>query len=189
MKNKSIEFIDKISSHIFKKFRYYTDKYDITGSTLTIYPYNDDRIPGWVRRINGIAATSFNVSCNDNGIIYDIQSSIFIPMENVFKKFIDFNLNYYSCTEYFDMILLHEIGHIIYARENFIGKTLNEVNEFDEIDEELRMRIPDLRKNASIYTRTDWIKKYFSLPVESGANDSVGISIEDIINMETKIFR
>lgn len=187
MKSKSNESIEKISNHIFEKFRYYINKYHVANKiSLTIYPYNDDKISECVRCTSGVAVSSFDVLYNDDKIIYDVNSSIFIPVENIFKKFIDFNLNYYYCTEYFDMILLHEIGHIIYTRKNFIGKLLDEWDKFNENNKELGLHIPYLRKNASIKTRIDWIKKYFSLPAEKGANDSVRISTDDIIHIEIK---
>lgn len=191
MKNKSINLIDDVSKHMFDKFNIYNDKYDITGKiTLTIYSCNSDGIPDCIRYSTGVASTTFSVFFDDDDdIIDDIISYVYVPIENIFKTFIDSSYDYNYLMEYFDMILLHEIGHIIYARKNYIGKSINDIMELDEINEELKMRIPKLRKNASRKSRIKWYRSYFSLPIEKGANDSVGITIDDIIHMETKMLK
>lgn len=183
MIKKSISLIDRISDNIVGIFNKYCNS-DIRA-TLTICPYNYNAIDDSARCAQSTASTICTYYFDKFNVIYDIDAIIYVPVEQILRNLIDFDLNTEILIEYYDVIIRHEIGHIIHIKNSFIGSTTGEVE--DMMDEVMNMEsdMPKLRRNASLKSRINWIKNWFSLPAEKMANDLGGVSMDEIIRLET----
>lgn len=118
-------------------------------------------------------------------MIYDIDAIIYIPVEQILRNLIDFDLNTEVLIEYYDTIIRHEIGHIVYNKNRFVGVTTAETDVMMSEDRKLELDMPKLRRNASLKSRLGWVERWFNLPTEKMANELGGVSIDEIIMLET----
>lgn len=182
----SIKIANDIGDHIMNRFYEYAAKYniDLDYVTLYIYPYNYNGVPDYARCSNGEALTNLTMLYDNDNIVRAIGGEIYIPNEKIIMSLIDFNIDVDNCKKYYDIILLHEIGHIIYSNKIFVGNSVNFCEECLENDRLKEHTVPKLRKNASLKSRIKFFRTFFELEAEKGANDAVGITIDDIIDLE-----
>lgn len=123
------------------------------------------------------AVTLIEYHYNTDGIVIGISSKTYVAFTNILRVSVDFNMDIDKIVEYYKMILTHELGHIVFSTNNEIGKTINDVRLANNI-----VRNPTgIRRNASMKERLNWYIQHMNLPEEKEANDSVGLSMDEII--------
>lgn len=115
----------------------------------------------------------------DDMIIQYIKSCVYMSYENLFELVLDCEMRWDDVLESLKHAVRHELGHVLYARETYIGRPHDEWLEY--IQETNGYDIKLLRKNASLKNRIQFILDYMHIPHEKKANDIVGITDEDII--------
>lgn len=123
-----------------------------------------------------------NIDYND-AVIEDINAHIYMSYEQLYQLMIECRMNLDDLMKSMKFTIRHELGHILYYRNRFIGKTIREWNEHAVEQDNGYKHAKKLRKNASFESRLNWYIYYNTeLPYEKAANDAVGITVQDIID-------
>lgn len=151
-------------------------------------PYSDELVI--IRREEDASMITLFSACGtpqtdipyEDQIIESIHSEVFMSYERLFELIIECELDFTDVTECLKFMMRHEMGHIIDMNKRFIGKTVNDWNEYSAQSIAEMAKVPKMRKNASPRNREQWFLMYNRLPGEKAANDAIGITEEDIRN-------
>lgn len=167
-----IEYVKKLNK------KYYTD------AEICFYSGLEDDIRDYVsvevQKTSAIAVSQQPYIGSGETVEY-ITALICISNSEMLEIMVDCNLDMQKIKWQLEFYIRHEFGHILNARNRYIGMTATELCcEWERYDAELSQHKP-LRKNASYKAVIEHTLQYHSIPDEKAADDYVGITKEDII--------
>ena len=154
---------------------------------LAILGYNTD-VDSSAQALRGtnkvpIMMTSYHIDMDESNRTLPVLTGVFVMWDHIYPYMvndneteIDVKLRCIECK------LRHEIGHVISMKRLFGGLT---IDQYNSLDESIMMQNDEIKKSWHQHmTNEEWYRSYFTLPVESLANETAGITVDMLIDAD-----